>query len=87
MGFDQLASAMGGMMLGAAGGVVLAVVLARYLSLPVLRRVAAVAGLLAIILVGVGVVKMQRAKARAAADAAPPPGLRPTTEIPAPLDN
>lgn len=87
MGFDQIASTLGGVMVGGAGGVVLAVVLGRYLGLPMLRRVAAVTGLLAVALLWVGAVKMQRAKTRAAADAAPPPGLRPTTELPVPTDN
>jgi hypothetical protein len=87
MGFDQLASMLGGMMVGVAIGVVIAVVLARQMHLAGLQRLTVVVGLLAVTLVSVGVVRMRRDTARAAADAAPPPGLRPVTDVPVPPDD
>jgi hypothetical protein len=87
MGFDQLASMLGGMMLGAAIGLAIAVVLARRMGLAGLQRLTVVVGLIAASLVSVGVVRMRRDMARAAADAPPPPGLHPITDVPTPPDD
>ena len=52
IGWDQLASALGGLLIGGLSGFVLAVVIARRAELPLLRTVAIIAGAGATALVG-----------------------------------
>lgn len=52
IGWDQLGSALGGLIIGGVSGFVLAVVIARRAALPLLRTVAIIAGVSAAALVG-----------------------------------
>ena len=77
MGWDQIGHALGGMMLGALGGVVLAIVLARRLRIPVLRTLAIVSTLLAGSMVAFVAVRLRQEQARGAAEASRPRPVAP----------
>jgi predicted lipid-binding transport protein (Tim44 family) len=76
MGWDQIGHVLGGMMIGALAGMVVAIVLARRLRIPVLRALTIVIALVAGSMVTLVAIRMRQEEARGAADASQP---RPTT--------
>lgn len=82
MGWDGIADALGGMLLGAPAGLLLAILLARRLRVPTLRLVTAVTGVLAASLLLIGVLRVRSDMDRAAREAAPTRPLTPTTTDP-----
>jgi len=84
MGWDEIASALLGMMLGASAGVLLAIALARRLALRALTRVTAIASVLSVVLLVIGVMRVRDDLARAARDASTPGPRRPSATTPPP---
>lgn len=80
MGWDQIANALGGMMLGVLAGTVIAVVLARRLRLPSLRVLTIATTLLAGSMVAFVAVRFRQEQAQANAEAGRDRPLAPKTE-------
>lgn len=79
MGWDHLAQALGGMMIGGLAGAIVAIVLARRLGIAALRALTIATTLLAGGLVALSVARYQREMAMAAAEAGAPRPMAPTT--------
>jgi len=84
MGWDEIAHAVGGMLVGAPAGLLLAMLLARRAGRRTLQLVTAVAGLLATTLLLFGVLRVRREMDRAAREAAPTRPLAPPATAPPP---
>jgi uncharacterized membrane protein YebE (DUF533 family) len=79
MGFDQLASALSGLVSGAIAGFALGLLLIRKLSRPLFGRAVVGATIVAVSLVGWGMIKVRREMARAESEASAPSPTTPTT--------
>ena len=76
-GWDQLADTLGGMMLGALGGLVMAIVLVARLAVEPLRRIAWIALVLAVLGIGLLTVRHIQNRPEPSNDAPPSPTTKP----------